>query len=184
MANCVVTAKNIVTEGISDEIEKSMRGILARARLRKLDKPTVQKQFKSLIESYKEYITEDVAEVFHQTSAKLGIDTNESIFFSKQGILNILSQQQTNSDPFYNAPNVIQDVEKADRRRQVRNKSFLLDAYKDATSVRMQVEKEISVALVNSLLLNRIDGKAVNTVNAMNENIRNYQQRLLNIMVF
>lgn len=172
MAQCGVTNQTII------DVEKAMRGILAKARLRKLDKATQQKQFQSLIENYKEYITEDIAEIFEQVSAKLGINTNEGIFFSKQSILNILTQRE--DAPYENKTNIIQDVEKATRRKEVRDRSFMLNAYKDATSVRQKVEKEISVALGNALLLNRIDGKAVNTTNAMNQNIRNYQQQLLN----
>lgn len=177
MANCDVTTKLSVTNNETIEIESKMRGILAKARRRKIPNDVQRKQFQSLIESYKDYLTDDIAATFDQVAAKLGINTNENIFFSKQGITNILLQKDPT--PVENPP-IIQDVEKATNRKQVRNKAFMLEAYKDATGVRQKVEKEISVSLVNAVLLNRLEGKAVNTVSAMNQNIRNYQQRLLN----
>ena len=173
MANCDVTTKLSVTNNETIEIESKMRGILAKARRRKTPNDVQRKQFQSLIESYKDYLTDDIAATFDQVAAKLGINTNENIFFSKQGITNILLQKDPT--PVENPP-IIQDVEKATNRKQVRNKAFMLEAYKDATGVRQKVEKEISVSLVNAVLLNRLEGKAVNTVSAMNQNIRNYQQ--------
>lgn len=174
---CDVTTKLSVTNKETLEIKSKMRKIMLDSRMKKLLPEAQQKLFKDLIESYKDYVTDDIKATFSEVAKSLGIDTNYNIFFSEQGIRKIL----TSDEPVQvENPPVIQDVEQIKQRRMVRTGMFMLEAYKDASEVRQKVEKEISVALCNALLLNREKGRAVNSTNAMNENIREYQQELLN----
>ena len=109
---------------------------------------------------------------------------DDPLFPKKSDILGILEE----SDDLYrpsnedNSTTKIEDPARIALGKDVK-KDFLVKAYGTAVSTRLKVEKEASIALVNALLINREDGKTVSSVEDMNLNIRNYQQKLFDIVV-
>lgn len=115
---------------------------------------------------------------------KLTVDgrpVNENIFFPIEDI-DLYLRDKLDIQVNNTENRTLADPKKAASAAQVK-KDFLMSAYGHATAVRRAVEKSYTVNLVDAILLDRTRGNLVLNTKDLNNNIREYQQRLLNNVI-
>ena len=182
MAQCQVTDEVIVK--IGDDIAN----IMMEMGLEDLSSSEVKSRFKKLLESYHEYFPLDtLVSTIKEQANEYGLLGDTALFFADEkeikniiedgGRLNYIHNENNSSDKILN--------EEAERNKLAKDakKDFLIKAYGTATDVRLKLEKDASIALANAILINRLEGNPVSSIEDLNNNVRNYQQQLFNKIV-
>lgn len=183
MNKCIIDT--ISLRQIRTKVSSPINRYLVESKLGKGDLGNLKKKFVDAIKSISENYEMDssVVDTIYDTTRHIrNIDPG---FFTKENIQNIL----TNSDAFIQEVNPQQadsDIITADKQIRLRtqaNNNFLYEAYGMATAVQIAAMNQANMELFDCLFINRgsINGnRGIVTTNiALNDNIRAYQQKLL-----
>ena len=138
-----------------------------------------------MFQTYKDYVPlNDVVSEIVKVANNYGMMGEAFFFEDEREIENIIQEANTliPSEVDTASTEKLLDANRNVLGKDVK-KDFLIRAYGTAVDVRLKVEKEASIALFNSMIIDRINGRTVSSVHELNNNIRNYQQELFDNVI-
>ena len=176
--------KCTISNDVANKIVNNIQAIQMGGMINNTSNAQIKQQVISYLRGLSdEYSTSDKAiKRLKEKLEKLGILADPSIF--PVGEMETIIKDGKNAEFTVNNDNSTAKLEEADRNRSIKEakNDFLIKAYGTATEVRQAAEHSAAIALFNKIVIDRENNEKVEGEDAINDNLRHYQQELLSII--
>lgn len=170
------------------EIEKQIKGkfqtMRVKDRLKKATPAEIKQELTSFIrDNYQNYTPVDsIVDAIMNAATTYGFIDDSKFYTDRNQVKELLNNRIEEDGKIDNSSDQLTDAQYSTKKSEV-NRDFLLDIYGHATSIKLKVEKEAQLKLINAILFNRDSGLIIKTSAELNEQIRTYQQELFDTIV-
>ncbi len=177
MAKICTVTNEVINKIVNEISEKRLSGILNGASNATILNETTA-YLASLNSQYR--MTAKAIKLLKTKLDTVGITADESTFPTRN-MESIISDGGKVEIPTVNNDNSTTKLEESERNVLIKDvkSDFLVKAYGTATEVRQAAEHSAAVALFNKVVIDRENGRKVETEHDINDNLRHYQQQLL-----